>query len=311
MRKLAFIIIISALTTTAYAQRTVSLQECINLATDNNLQLKQGAAGVEFSEKAANQSRLLLLPNLNLGSSYFWNFGYTIDPVTNLPLSNSFQTNGYQATSSMNLFSGGTISNTIKKTKTDLQVAGMNYKEAVENVQFQVIVAYLAVMFAEEQLNIANQKINTTELQLNNSKKLAQAGSIPEGNLLTIEAQLAQDQLSVIQSQNQLDKTYLDLKLLLQLDPTENIKITFPDISKVDNILNAPVPDALTVANYAIANKASIKKYEYQLLSDGLNKKIAGAAALQPVGYGHSVVPGVLSTLLVHRVVPGGGDAAP
>ncbi|MBK7442572.1 MAG: TolC family protein [Bacteroidetes bacterium] len=195
-------------------------------------------------------------------------------------MANSFQTNGYQATTSMNLFSGGTISNTIKKTKTDLQVAGMNYKEAVENVQFQVIVAYLAVMFAEEQLNIANQKINTTELQLNNSKKLAQAGSIPEGNLLTIEAQLAQDQLSVIQSQNQLDKTYLDLKLLLQLDPTENIKITFPDISKVDNILNAPVPDALTVANYAIANKASIKKYEYQLLSDGLNKKIAGAAAL-------------------------------
>ena len=303
MRKLAFIIIISALTTTAYAQRTVSLQECINLATDNNLQLKQGAAGDEFSEKAANQSRLLLLPNLNLGSSYFWNFGYTIDPVTNLPLANSFQTNGYQATTSMNLFSGGTISNTIKKTKTDLQVAGMNYKEAVENVQFQVIVAYLAVMFAEEQLNIANQKINTTELQLNNSKKLAQAGSIPEGNLLTIEAQLAQDQLNVIQSQNQLDKTYLDLKLLLQLDPTENIKITFPDISKVDNILNAPVPDALTVANYAIANKASIKKYEYQLLSDGLNKKIAGAAALPSLSligqvgtnYSNAIYPPVIT----------------
>jgi outer membrane protein len=86
MRKLAFIIIISALTTTAYAQRTVSLQECINLATDNNLQLKQGAAGVEFSEKAANQSRLLLLPNLNLGSSYFWNFGYTIDPGNQLTI---------------------------------------------------------------------------------------------------------------------------------------------------------------------------------------------------------------------------------
>ncbi|MEI2672548.1 MAG: TolC family protein [Chitinophagaceae bacterium] len=120
---------------------------------------------------------------------------------------------------------------------------------------------------------------------------------------MTIEAQLAQDQLNVIQSQNQLDKTYLDLKLLLQLDPTENIKITFPDISKVDNILNAPVPDALTVANYAIANKASIKKYEYQLLSDGLNKKIAGAAALPSLSligqvgtnYSNAIYPPVIT----------------
>lgn len=280
MRKLAFIIIIAAFSKTVQGQRTLTLQESITIATENNLQLKQGAASVEFTEKAANQSRLLLLPNLNLGTSYFWNFGYTIDPTTNLPLSNNFQTNGYQATSSLNLFSGGSINNTIKKSKTDLQVAGMNYKEAIENVQFQVIVAYLAVMFAEEQLNIASQKIKTTELQLSNSNKLVQAGSIPEGNLLTIEAQLAQDELTIIQASNQVDKTYLDLKLLLQMDISENIKIAFPDINKIESILNAPVPDAITVANYAIENKASIKKYEYQLMSDALSKKIAGAAAM-------------------------------
>lgn len=280
MRKFSILAILVAVSVGVFAQTTITLQEAINRATDYNLQLKQGAAGVEFSEKAANQSRLLLLPNLNLGSSYFWNFGYTVDPVTNLPLANSFQNNGFQASSSMNLFSGGSISNTIKKSKTDLQVAGMNYKEAVENVQFQVIVAYLAVMFAEEQLKIADQKISTTQLQLDNSKKLAQAGSIPEGNLLTIEAQLAQDELNQIQAQNQVDKTYLDLKLLLQMDVSENIRIAYPDVSKLEYILNAPVPDALTVANYAIANKASIKKYEYQLMSDELNKKIAGAGAM-------------------------------
>jgi len=156
----------------------------------------------------------------------------------------------------------------------------MNYKEVVENVQFQVIVAYLAVMFAEEQVKIAGQKINTTEAQLNNSRKLAQAGSIPEGNLLTLEAQLAQDQLSQIQAGNQLDKTKLDFKLLLQLDISENIEVAFPDFNQVDKILFAPVPDALTVANYAIENRASIKKFGYQLQSDEYAKKIAAAGAV-------------------------------
>jgi len=280
MKKLFIIAILLSAQSAASAQKTLTLQESITIATDNNLSLKQVEAGVEFSAKAANQSRLLLLPNLNVGSSYFWNFGFTIDPVTNLPLSNSFQTNGYQASSTMNLFSGGSISNTIKKSKTDLEVSGMNYKEVVENVQFQVIVAYLAVMFAEEQVKIAGQKINTTEAQLNNSRKLAQAGSIPEGNLLTLEAQLAQDQLSQIQAGNQLDKTKLDFKLLLQLDISENIEVAFPDFNQVDKILFAPVPDALTVANYAIENRASIKKFGYQLQSDEYAKKIAAAGAV-------------------------------
>ncbi len=280
MKKLFIIAILFGVQGMLLAQKTLTLQECITIATDNNLTLKQVEAGVEFSAKAANQSKLLLLPNLNAGSSYFWNFGYTIDPVTNLPLSNSFQTNGYQATSTLSLFSGGSIYNTIQKSKTDLEVSGMNYKEVVENVQFQVIVAYLAVMFAEEQVKIAGQKINTTEVQLNNSQKLAQAGSIPEGNLLTLEAQLAQDQLAQIQAANQLDKTKLDLKLLLQLDVSENISIAFPDINQLDKILYAPVPDALTVANYAIENRASIKKFGYQLQSDEYAKKIAAAGAL-------------------------------
>jgi uncharacterized protein YdeI (BOF family) len=73
MRKFSIIAILVAVSTGVFAQTTISLQDAINRATDYNLQLKQGAAGVEFSEKAANQSRLLLLPNLNLGSSYFWN----------------------------------------------------------------------------------------------------------------------------------------------------------------------------------------------------------------------------------------------
>ena len=193
MKKIIFIAILLGLGELSIAQSTISLQQAIDIATENNLQLKQGAAGVEFTARASQQSRLLLLPNLNLGTSYFSNFCYNIDPVTNITTANNFQTNGYQLTSQVNLFSGGSINNTIKKSKTDLQVSTMNYKELVENTQFQVISAYLSVMFAEEQVKIATQKISTTELQLSNSQKLVNAGSIPEGNLLTIQAQLAQD----------------------------------------------------------------------------------------------------------------------
>lgn len=261
------------------AQQPVSLQDCVKLATEQNLSLRQGAAGVQLSEKAANQSRLLLLPNLNAGTSYFWNFGYTIDPVTNLPLSNNFQANRYQVNASLNVFSGGNVANTIKKSQTDLQVANMNYTASVENVQFQVIAAYLAVMFAEEQLKVADQKIVTTEAQLSDSRKLVQAGALPEGNLLAIEAQLAQDQLSRIQAENQVQQTYLDLKLLIQADPADTIEVIFPDVARFSMLLTAPVPDVQEVTEYAITHRASIQVFDYQLQSDEYARKIAGAGA--------------------------------
>ncbi len=261
------------------AQRSVSLQDCIKLATEQNLSLRQGAAGVQLSEKAANQSRLLLLPNLNAGTSYFWNFGYTIDPVTNLPLSNNFQANSYQVNAGLNLFSGGNVANTIRKSQTDLQVANMNYTATIENVQFQVIAAYLAVMFAEEQLKVADQKIVTTEAQLTDSRKLVQAGALPEGNLLAIEAQLAQDQLSRIQADNQVQQTYLDLKLLIQADPAENLEVIFPEVARFDMVKAAPVPEVQSVIDYAITHRASIKVFDYQLQSDEYARRIAGAGA--------------------------------
>ena len=75
MKKIIFIAILLGLGELSIAQSTISLQQAIDIATENNLQLKQGAAGVEFTARASQQSRLLLLPNLNLGTSYFSNFG--------------------------------------------------------------------------------------------------------------------------------------------------------------------------------------------------------------------------------------------
>lgn len=279
MKKVFFAVLI-CIPPVLFSQTSITLSECLQTALDNNLQLRQGAASVEFSEKASAQSKLLLLPNLNGGVSYFWNFGYTVDPVTNLPLSNNFQTNGYQLSSALSLYSGGSISNTIKKSKVDQQLATMNYAEGKDNVQFMVISAYLSVMFAEEQLKITNEKIKTTEAQLGNSEKLVAAGNLPEGNLLAIQAQLANDQLVNIQAKNAVEKAYLDLKLLLQMPPEKEIKVVYPQSQKFEEILNMPVPAANEVAAYAIEHKAGIKKYDYELLSNQYSKKIAAAAAM-------------------------------
>lgn len=51
MRKFSIIAILVAVSTGVFAQTTISLQDAINRATDYNLQLKQGAAVLNFLKK--------------------------------------------------------------------------------------------------------------------------------------------------------------------------------------------------------------------------------------------------------------------
>lgn len=264
----------------AHSQTVMSLAQCIKMATDKNVSVMQGEANMEFSRHAYTQSKLLLLPSLNAGGTYFFNYGKTVDPVTNLPLTNNFQTNSYFLNSGLTVYNGGINANTIKKASSDLTLSKVSYDAVIQDVKLQVVVAYLNILFAKEELNSAQAKEKTSQQQLDNSTKLADAGSIPRSDLLSLQAQLAQDQLSVIQAQNQLDRNYLDLKVLLQLDPQETIAVVIPDISIFDMILAAPVPNADSVANYAIAHQSSVLKYEYQLQSDLFAEKIALGAGL-------------------------------
>ena len=57
------------------AQKTWTLQQCVDTALANNRNIKQKALNRKTSEIAYQQARLNLLPNLNASASQSWTFG--------------------------------------------------------------------------------------------------------------------------------------------------------------------------------------------------------------------------------------------
>jgi len=96
-----------------------------------------------------------------------------------------------------------------------------------------VAASYLETLLSVEQANIAKVQINQTTAQLENTRKLVQAGSMPELNAAQLEAQLATDSSTYITSAGTADQNRIQLIALLNLDEATSFKVSTPDVDKI------------------------------------------------------------------------------
>jgi outer membrane protein len=245
---MSFIRIFAALLLVMLIQGPVSAQEpwtltgCISYAFENNIRLKQQALGVEVARNNLSQAKLDLLPTLNSGLSESFRFGRSVDPLTyQFTTENSTGANVYVSTG-MDLFKGLQNWNTIQRNQIDLQKNLTDLDKAKNDLALNIARLYLQILFNEELHDITLQQLEITSQQVNRTRILVESGSLPKGDYLEIQAQLANEELNEVNSRNQLSMSYLDLAQLLDLKNPENFRVqrpTFESIQVRDNLGSA------------------------------------------------------------------------
>ena len=176
----------------------LDLEQCLQIALENNLQLKRSLINEQLQKVGYTQSVLQQAPTINLFSNYGNNYGRSIDPTTNTFISNNSSFSGISASSNFNIFSGFSVRNNIKKSKILLEKSVFDLENTRNNVMLSVVSSYLNVLLNTDRLDNARFQLQSTQEQLNRTAKLVDAGSIPVTNKLNLEAQLAGDELSLI-----------------------------------------------------------------------------------------------------------------
>ncbi|MFL2991249.1 MAG: TolC family protein [Cytophagales bacterium] len=216
----------------SYAQNNsvlkLDLQQCIEIALENNLQLKRSLLNYEIQKVGHIQSKLQQTPSLNLFSNYGNNWGRSVDPTTNTFLSTTSNFSGIGASSNITLFSGFSIRNTIKQSKSLLEKSVFDLENTKNNVMLSVVSQYLSIMLVMDRLENARYQYQSTKEQLSRTIKLVEAGSIAVTNKLNLEAQLAGDELAVIQQENAYRLSILQLKQILLIENNKDISIERP-----------------------------------------------------------------------------------
>lgn len=265
MRRLLFLLfMIFSFAFQTNAQKKWTLEECINYALENNIQVKQSQLASESDKITALQNKLNALPNLNGSVSHNYNWGRNIDPTSNSYTDEQTQSNSFALTSSIDLFNGFQKINTIRQSESNYKASRYDLEKMKNDIALRIAQAYMQILFNKEQVDNQQNQVNISQLQIERTKKLFDAGTVARGSLLDIQAQAALEEANLIAAQNQLELSFLDLVQLLDLKSSADFDIAKPDL-KVENEITL-IPSSQIYA-YSSTVMPEIKSAEFRLES--------------------------------------------
>jgi outer membrane protein len=267
-----------------------TLEECIQYAIDHNITIKQLEVQEQNSKVELNTSQMSRLPNLNASVGQSWDFGRT-QIQGDLYYENRSQSNSnFSINSSIPLFTGFRIPNEIEKSKLDLEVARQSLEKAKEDLSLNIASLFLQVLFNKELLKISREQLALSKYQVDRTKGLVEYGKAPNSQLFDIQAQVANDEVSVIQAENNLKLALLDLAQSLELDNATGFDISAPVFGDVFMENSGSVLPPRIVFDNALQIKPAIKEQQFRLKSAEKTLKIAQSGYLPTLdlnlGYG-------------------------
>lgn len=228
--RLAICLLLVLSSSTLFAQKAWTLQECVDHAVKNNISVKQNEISSEISRLNASQDQFALLPTLNASGGRNWNFGRTIDPNTNTFTTQQVESDNISLNTSVTLFSGFQLTNTLKQSRLNYFASLSDVQKIKNDISLNVVSAYLQVLYAKEQLNVADARVKQATENRDRVSKMVGAGTMVQGNLLDAEAQLASEDLNRITAENQLVIAKLTITQLLQLQSPDGFDVVDPGV---------------------------------------------------------------------------------
>tara|TARA_R110002050_G_scaffold179118_3_gene312451 strand:- start:102119 stop:103468 length:1350 start_codon:yes stop_codon:yes gene_type:complete len=226
-----------------------TLQECVTYAVANNLTIAQYE--LDFENVQIDESDALgdFLPNLNASSSASGNTGLSFDPTTNQAVTTTIFTASGGLSSSVTLFDG--LRNIHRFNRAKLNTIASQYRldNLKDDIRLNVANAYLQVLSNKESLRVFRAQYDVTQQDLKRTKELVDAGVVPRGDLLEVEATAANQEQQIVNSENSILISRINLAQLLQITDYEDFDIA-------DETFEIPPSEVLTYSPKTIFDKA-------------------------------------------------------
>lgn len=268
--------------TSISAQAALTLERCLELAVDNNLQVKQSQNSVHSAEIAYLQKKFDFLPAVSVNVPVNKSFGNSADIYTQ-QIAKSPWTSNPSLVASVVAFRGFSKWNDLKDAEYSLSASQYSLEDLKNDIRLNATLAFFQVMFATDNLTIGQSRMELLEKQLLNVQKQMEAGSKTQGDVYTVQAQVAAERVTLVTLQNTYDRSLLDLVLTLNLDPSTVYAVVKPPILEegVENL-----EDLNAVYQAARLCDPGIRQQEFRELAARYALRSAQAAYLPTLNVG-------------------------
>lgn len=257
-KSISLLFLLFGLSTAMVAQEYWSLEECIQYAMENNIQIKQQVLNTEYNENLLKQSQLGQIPSLSGNTSYSYSWGRALDQTT-YQFTDNQQINSISLglSSSVNLFNGLQVRNTIQKNKLNLMASYEDVQKVKNDISLNIAAGYLTIMFNKELVDVTTSQIEITGQQVERTAKMVDAGKLARGNYLELQAQYSSEELNLVNAENQLSISLLNLQQMLDLPVDTSFDVLIPELD--DPGEDPLVLNAMDVYEYASREMPEIK----------------------------------------------------
>ena len=210
-----------------------TLLECVNHALENNISIKQSELDTNLADIAKKDAIGNFLPTLNANGSFGSNTGANVNPATNQFENSTFESANGSISSGINIFNGLANWKTLQRAKLNQIASQYGLDKMKDDVSLMVANSFLQILANREQLRVLKSQNEVTKENIKNTQELVDAGVLPRGDLLEIQATNATQEQQIINAENILFISKLGLAQTLQLKDYLNFDIVDVDYGLV------------------------------------------------------------------------------
>ena len=216
-----------------------TLAQCTEWAMDHNLSVAQQMGSVEAREIDRNTAHMSWLPGVSASASENFSFGRGLGGDNTYESGNSSST-GFSIGANMNLFDGGATYNQIRLSDLNLEASVADLEKAKDDIRVSVAQAYVQILYNYEIRDVARQQIAIDSLQVERLERMFESGRSSAAEVSQQKASLAQSRVTLVQAENNVRASLLDLAQLLEFNSWEGFTIVRPQVSMEGVLLETP-----------------------------------------------------------------------
>lgn len=268
------------------AQKTWTLEDCINYAMQNNITLKKSKLQRQSAAEDVKQSKAALLPSLNastnqsLGYRPWQDSGTTTvtNGTVNTKVNKSYYNGSYGLNASWTVWNGGRNTNQVKLNELSAQQAELSEAETANSIQEKIAQLYVQILYLTEAVNVDKASLETSKKNEERGHEMVEVGKMSKADLAQLSAQRASDEYAIVEAQSQLATYKLQLKQLLELTDEQVFEIVVPQTTDTQAL--ADIPSLMSVYEQALTTRPEMQNAQLAIKSSDISINVAKAGKL-------------------------------
>ena len=235
-----------------------TLRECVDYALEHNISVKQSELDLTQSEINKRDAIGNFLPSLNGSASHSWSIGLGQDPVTFDAVNATTKNLSGGISSNLDIYAG--LRNINQLHRSNVQILASRYRldKMKDDISLFVANSFLQILFNKERLKVLQSQQNVSQQEFQRTKDLVDAGALPQGDLLEIQATLATQEQQIVSAENDVLISKIQLAQLLLIEDYATFDI-------VDVDYQVPPSSVMNESPETIIDKAKETRYDIKI----------------------------------------------